>query len=129
MLENGVGPDETDNQNHTALFYAAAQGNKQIVITLLEHGANPLIKSNYKNKTAYDFAIMSSFDVANIIEIYEQKWQAKLEAKEKEEPLNKIFEEVIDDMKVKVAKGKDEQKNQNTTQTKEVKTDETKEMN
>lgn len=75
LLENGADVNATDdNENFTALMYAAVEGLSPVVDILLEYGADPSM-TDEDNDTAADFARRRGFkDLA-----------AKLEALETEE--------------------------------------------
>jgi hypothetical protein len=66
-LSNGVPPDARDDTGETALMWAAAMGNREIVKLLLLHGADPSLRNRF-GQTALDIAQASGrADVAALL--------------------------------------------------------------
>lgn len=74
LLEHGADVNATDdNENFTALMYAAVEGLSPVVDILLEYGADPSM-TDVDNDTAADFARQRGFkDLADKLEAPEPK--------------------------------------------------------
>jgi ankyrin repeat protein len=66
LVKYGAQVNATDLSGETPLHKAAAAGNPGIVMYLLEHGANPMIKS-FQNKTALDLANENDHEAVSVI--------------------------------------------------------------
>jgi ankyrin repeat protein len=68
LLDKGAKTDETDNFGHTALFYAASNGQLEVVKLLLEKGAGADIDGKNHNGTPLLFAAQNGdIDVVKLL--------------------------------------------------------------
>ncbi|KAL8149684.1 hypothetical protein AgCh_006630 [Apium graveolens] len=68
LLKRGLDPNESDNNNRTALHIAASKGNENCVLLLLDYGADPNSRDSEGNVPLWEAILSNHHQVLRLLE-------------------------------------------------------------